>query len=281
MWARERTTRRGVPAHLISAMHRFYLPPGQSQDGTVFLAGREAHHARHVLRIRRGGRVTVLDGAGREFLCEVQDYDRDKVRMSVVETHTHPAAACPVTLIQALPKGKIIEAIIQKATELGVARIVPLISERVVGQLGEGDAARKATKLQLVAVEAIKQCGACWLPRVEQPQTLGQILARKEPFELPLIASLQAGSRPAREYFCAFQAEHGRSPRSAAIWIGPEGDFTPAETEAIKGQGALPITLGPLVLRVETAAIYCLSILHYELESCPTRGDASPPEDGS
>jgi len=251
-------------------MHRFYLPPAQCQDTTLFLTGREAHHARHVLRIRHGERVTVLDGAGREFLCEAQDDDRDTVRLTVVETHTHAPPACPVTLIQALPKGKIIEAIIQKATELGVARIVPLLSERVVAQLGEGEAARKAAKLQWVAVEAIKQCGACWLPKVEAPLTPHQVLARKEPSELPLLASLHAGSRPAREYCRAFQAQYGRKPRSACIWIGPEGDFTAAESEAIKAQGALPITLGALVLRVETAAIYCLSILHYELESAST-----------
>ena len=248
-------------------MHRFYLPPGQCQDAALFLAGREAHHAVHVLRVRRGERVAVLDGAGHEFLCEVQDHDRDKLRLTVDETLFHPPPACSITLVQALPKGRIIEAIIQKATELGVARIVPLMSERVVTQLEDEDAARKSAKLQWVAVEAIKQSGSCWLPQIEPPRTLNQFLARNEPFELPLIASLQAGSRPAREYFREFEARHNRRPQSASVWIGPEGDFTLAETHAIKAHGALPITLGQLILRVETAAVYCLSILHYELES--------------
>jgi 16S rRNA (uracil1498-N3)-methyltransferase len=250
-------------------MHRFYLPPSQCQGATLFLAGREAHHARHVVRVQRGEQVAVLDGLGHEFLCSVQDAHRDAVGLNVCETYTRPPRSCLVTLIQAVPKGKIIEAIIQKATELGVARIVPLISERVVAQLEPEDAARKTAKLKSVAVEAIKQSGSCWLPQIEAPLTLNQFLARNEPFELPLIASLQPGSRPAREYFRAFQAQHGRRPGSASVWIGPEGDFTPAETEAIKAHGALPITLGQLVLRVETAAIYCLSILHYELESPP------------
>jgi 16S rRNA (uracil1498-N3)-methyltransferase len=247
-------------------MHRFHLSPAQCQGGTLFLAGREAHHALHVLRIRRGERVTVLDGAGREFLCEVQDCNHDQVGLQIVETRTHAPPGCAVTLIQALPKGKIMESIIQKATELGVARIVPLISERVVAQVSREDAARKAAKLQLVAVEATKQCGASWLPRVEEPLTPAQFFERNERFDLPLIASLQRGSRSPREYLGAFRAQHGHSPRSACIWIGPEGDFTGTETDAIKAQGALPITLGRLVLRVETAAIYCLSILHYELE---------------
>jgi len=250
-------------------MHRFYLPPDQCREGTLFLGGSEAHHARHVVRVQRGERVTVLDGEGGEFLCELRDYDRDKVRLTVGERRSHPRPACQVTLIQALPKGKIIESIIQKATELGAARIVPLLSERVVTQLDEEDATRKALKLQLVAIEAIKQCGACWLPKIEMPVAPEEFLARREPCELPLIASLQPGSRPAREYFSAFQAQHHRKPQTACVWIGPEGDFTPAEVSAIRSSGAQPITLGRLVLRVETAAIYCLSILHYELEPPP------------
>src|SRR5438552_14653985 len=113
-------------------MPRFYLPPDQCVNPRLFLTGREAHHAIHVLRLRRGDGVTVLNGAGAEFRCEVQEYDRDKVKLAVTEKISAPAALCQITLLQALPKGKIIEAIIQKATELGTFRIVPLLSERVV-----------------------------------------------------------------------------------------------------------------------------------------------------
>ena len=250
-------------------MHRFYLPPEQCQGESLLLKGREAHHARHVLRIHRGEAVVVLDGKGREFHCEVQESGSDEARLAVVEKRQHPAPSSRITLLQAVPKGKLMEAIIQKATELGVARIVPLLSERVVGQFDEKGRAHKAEKWQLVAREAIKQCGAPWLPEVEAPLAPERFLARKEAFELPLIASLQTGSRHPREYFRAFQGQHSRMPRSVCVWIGPEGDFTPAETEAIRAQGALPITLGPLVLRAETAAVYCLSILSYELQSVP------------
>ena len=90
-----------------------------ARTANLFLTGREAHHARHVVRVRPGERVAVLDGAGHEFLCEVQEYDRDKVRLAVVEKRFQPAPPCQVTLLQAVPKGKIMEAIIQKATELG------------------------------------------------------------------------------------------------------------------------------------------------------------------
>ena len=246
-------------------MHHFYLPPEQCLGASLVLTGSEAHHAQRVVRLRRGERVAVVNGAGQAFLCEMQEYDHDQVRLAVLEKHCQPPPPGRLTLLQAVPKGKIMEAIIQKATELGVSRIVPLLSERVVAQVDEAAAARKAEKWRLVALEAIKQCGSAWLPILEPPVTPAHFLARKESFELPLIASLEKGSRPARDYLSAFHTEFGRMPESVCVWVGPEGDFTPAETAAIKLNGALPITLGRLILRTETAAIYCLSVLSYEL----------------
>jgi 16S rRNA (uracil1498-N3)-methyltransferase len=241
-------------------MHRFYLPPESSRGDEIFLTGREAHHALHVLRIRRGEKIAVLNGVGHELLCDVQQFDRDKIRLCVREKKDAAPSPCQITLLQALPKGKLIESIIQKATELGTARIVPLLSERVVVHLKDKETGRKAAKWQLVAIEALKQCGAPWLPKVEEPVTPEDFLARKENFNLALVGSLQPDAKHPREYL-----QSPQRPKSAAIWIGPEGDFTPGEIDAIKASGAKPITLGPLVLRTETAATYCLSILNYEL----------------
>ena len=246
-------------------MHRFHLPPGRCTGETLRLEGREAHHALHVLRLKSGESVTVLDGAGNEFLCTVASCRRDAVMLSVsLKSHTPPLPHS-ITLLQAVPKGKIIESIIPKAVELGARRIVPILSSRVVTQLDDENAENKRDKWQAVAVEAIKQCGAAWLPTVETPATIGQFLARQESFDLALVGSLQKERRHPRECLYEFQAEHKRLPQSVAIWIGPEGDFTLEELKAIQAAGALPISLGRLVLRVETAAIYCLSILSYEL----------------
>jgi len=260
-------------------MHRFFLPPEQCGADSLSLTDREAHHALHVLRLRIGDSVTVLDGAGRELLCEVEDLSRASVRLAVREPRLHPPPPARVTLLQAIPKGKIIESIIQKATELGVARIVPLLSERVATQVDDDGAGRKAEKWQMVAVEAVKQCGAPWLPRVLPPMTPAAFVARGEAIDLPLLGSLQPGSRHPRAVLSAYQSTHGRNPRSAAVWIGPEGDFTLEEIGLIEQSSAQPITLGPLVLRTETAAIYCLSILSYEFQwefSGPARGNGSP-----
>jgi len=250
-------------------MHRFYLPPEECRGGVLTLSGREAHHARHVLRLRDGERVVVLDGAGREWHCEVRASRRDSVSLQVLERNTVPPLPCSITLLQAIPKGKIVESIIQKAAELGAARIVPILAERVATHLETGGAEAKARKWQLVAIEAIKQCGNAWLPQVEAPLTVEKFLARREHFDLPLVACLEPDSRHPREYFRKFIAAHQRLPRSVCVWVGPEGDFTPAEYGAIKHSGALPITLGRLVLRTETAATYCLSVLNYELQAPP------------
>jgi len=250
----------------VKPAHRFYLLPSQCHQPDLVLAGTDAHHALHVLRVKRGEPATVLDGAGQTFHCEVEQCGRDTVTLKVLERHLAPPPPWQITLLQAIPKGKLFESIIQKATELGVRRIVPLLSERVVTHIEEGkDALRKAAKWQLVAVEAIKQCGAPWLPRVEAPLTIPQFLARPESFDLPLLGSLQSDSKHPREYFRAFEQTHGRKPQTLCVWIGPEGDFSESEIAAIQSAGAKPITLGPLVLRTETAALYSLSIINYEL----------------
>lgn len=250
-----------------STMHRFYLPPEHCTGATLTLTGREAHHGLHVLRLRAGDRVVVLDGVGHEYLCEVRDLARDTIQLAVASKDTLPPLPYAVTLLQAIPKGKLFEAIVQKATELGVQRIVPLRSERVVTQLDEDRAEHKVEKWQTTAIEAIKQCGSAWLPQIEAPFSPAAFLAQREHFELPLVASLQGDRRHPREWFRKFHAENQRAPETVAVWVGPEGDFTPAELNAIKASGALPISLGRLVLRSETAAVYCLSVLNYELQA--------------
>ncbi|HEU5397280.1 MAG TPA: RsmE family RNA methyltransferase, partial [Verrucomicrobiae bacterium] len=131
--------------------------------------------------------------------------------------------------------------------------------------LDDDGAGHKRDKWQQVAIEAIKQCGAVWLPQVNEPVKISEFLSRPEPFDLSLVGSLQAERRHPREVFAEFEAANGRRPKTVAVWIGPEGDFAPEELRSIQNAGAHPISLGPLVLRVETAAIYCLSFLNYEL----------------
>ncbi len=253
-------------------MHRFYVPPERCGAEEIHLGEAEAHHALRVLRLQVGEPVIVLDGAGHTLACEVRETTKRTVTLAVKQKQFTPPLPCQITLLQAIPKAKAMDYIVQKATELGAARIVPILSERVVVQLDEREAAAKAAKLQPVAVEAIKQCGSPWLTKIEPPSTLKNFLARGEQFDLPLVASLQADQQSPREFIRQFQAQHQRLPASACVWIGPEGDFSPAEMDLLHARGALPITLGRLVLRSDTAAIYSLSVLNYELQ--PTADSA-------
>ncbi|MGH7953639.1 MAG: RsmE family RNA methyltransferase [Limisphaerales bacterium] len=248
-------------------MHRFFLSPENCKGNSLRLDGREAHHALHVLRLKRGDFVTVLDGVGNEFLCTVENSSRDSVALVAREKNFTPPLPCQITLLQALPKGKIIESVIQKSVELGAHRVVPILSKRIVAQLDDDSAEIKREKWQTVAIEAIKQCGAAWLPKIEAPTTIEKFPARKEKFDLALVGSLQKERRHPREILCEFEKTKGRLPKTVGVWIGPEGDFTLGELKAIQDSGALPISLGHLVLRVETAAIYCLSFLNYELNT--------------
>ena len=248
-------------------MHRFYLPPNECQGSALTLTGREAHHGVRVLRLRKGERVTVLNGVGRVFGCEVTSLNRDAIGLAVQETEDAPAPPCEITLVQAIPKGKLLDFILQKATELGVSRIIPLLSERVITQIDGDNSDTKNAHWRTVAIEAIKQCGSPWLPRIEPAISPAELLARKEAFDLFLIASLQPGSRHPRIWFDEFRQRERREPKSACIWVGPEGDFTEREVAAALAAGAAPITLGRFVLRCETAATYCLSVLNYETQS--------------
>jgi 16S rRNA (uracil1498-N3)-methyltransferase len=248
-------------------MHRFYLPPDLCHAETLVLTGREAHHALHVLRIRTGESVTVLDGEGGVFLCEVRGVAGHHLQLGVRGRQSAAPLPYRITLLQSIPRGKLFDAIVQKATELGAARVVPLLAERGVSRPDPGVAGAKSDKWRQVAIEAIKQCGSPWLPRIEPPVSPAQFIARGENIELSLVAALEGDRRPPRDCFEEFLEQNRRMPSSVAVWIGPEGDFTPAELERIKAAGAKPISLGPLVLRTETAATYCLSILNYELSA--------------
>jgi 16S rRNA (uracil1498-N3)-methyltransferase len=246
-------------------MHRFFLAPEHWNAGTLSLIGNEAHHCRNVLRLERGDKVVVFDGRGRELTGEIASTDSAEIQLRKLHEAQTPPLRCQVTLGQAIPKGKNMDLIVQKAVEIGAAEIAPIISDRTVVRLDDESAAGKQAKWQTVAVEAAKQCGQNWLPQVHAPQTIAQFFSERRRFDLQLIGSLQSDAVHLKKILADYEHEHGDRPRSVLMLVGPEGDFTPAELSLARSHGCRPITLGPIVLRVETASIYCLSILSYEL----------------
>jgi 16S rRNA (uracil1498-N3)-methyltransferase len=260
-------------------MHRFYISPENWNPDALVLSGSEVHHARDVLRMNPGAKAVLFNGQGREITAEVVNVGRDEVRLRKLhEAEVQPLRA-RITLAQAIPKGKNMDLIVQKAVEIGAAEIAPIISERTIVDLNAQEAAQKQAKWQQVAIEAAKQCGQNWLPQVQTPRKLKDFFASAETSsvavrQLPdrsnqsgfrLIGSLQSDAQHLKTILADYSKEHGQRPTSVLMLIGPEGDFTPAELSLAKTHGCLPITLGPIILRVETAAIYCLSVLSYEL----------------
>jgi 16S rRNA (uracil1498-N3)-methyltransferase len=246
-------------------MHRFYISPNEWHPEAPILRGAEAHHARDVLRMKRGERAALFNGCGREITAEVVELGRGEVRFRKLQESETPRLRCCITLGQAIPKGKNIELIVQKAVEIGASEIAPLISERTIVDLDPTAGAQKQTKWQQIAIEAAKQCGQNWLPQVHPPRKLRDFFSEQSAHDLRLIGSLQPDAVHLKKVLADYEEQHQNRPGSVLMLVGPEGDFTPAELALAKGHGAVPITLGPIILRVETAAIYCLSVLSYEL----------------
>ena len=246
-------------------MHRFYISPENWNSDALSLRDAEAHHARDVLRMKRGDRAVLFNGRGREITAEIVDLSGDEVHFRRLQETETPPFRCRITLGQAVPKGKNMDLIVQKAVEIGAAEIAPLISGRTIVDLDKKEAEQKKAKWQQIAIEAAKQSGQNWLPQVNAPRKLKDFFFDAGNFDLRLIGSLQPDAIHLKKILGDYTDQHRDRPKSVLMLVGPEGDFTPAELALAKTHGCLPITLGPIILRVETAAIYCLSVLSYEL----------------
>ena len=269
-------------------MHRFYISPENWHPNALALTGSDAHHSRDVLRMKRGEKLVLFNGCGREITAEVIDLASSEIRLRKLHEAETPPLRCRIVLGQAVPKGKNMELIVQKAVEIGADQIAPIISDRTVVQVDSESAVQKQAKWQQIAIEAAKQCGQNWLPRVHVPRKLAEFfeavdaggspaeslesqptrLPRQNDiprFDLRLIGSLQPGAQHLKKILADYSGEHQHRPQSVLMLNGPECDFTPAELALARRHGCRPITLGPIILRVETAAIYCLSVLSYEL----------------
>ena len=254
-------------------MHRFYIAPENWNANALMLTGSEAHHARDVLPMKHGEKLVLFNGYGHEITAEIVDLGGDEIRLRKLHEAKTPPLRCRIVLGQAIPKGKNMELIVQKAVEIGAAEIAPIISDRTVVQVDSESVVQKRAKWQQVAIEAAKQCGQNWLPQVHTPRRPAEffeaVAAGASParggFDLRLIGSLQPDAQHFKKILADYWTEHQQRPRSVLMLIGPEGDFTPAELALARCHGCQPITLGPIILRVETAAIYCLSVLSYEL----------------
>lgn len=245
-------------------MHRCYAPHFPCSPGSSFcIEGEEAHHALRVMRLRTGEQCEVFDGEGHSAIATVQGGSGSTLLLGETEPLPPLPPVADITLALAIPKGSNMELIVQKAVEMGVTRIIPLISERTIVRLDAKEAAKKTEKWRRTVLEACKQCGVNTLPAVEEPQPFALFLKRSDLPELKVHGAISPTALPLRE---VLESARARGQRGCLILIGPEGDFSPAEYAAAEAAGCTPTSFGPIILRVETAVFLAVAAARYALD---------------
>ena len=239
-------------------MHRFFADEGGIAQGTARLSAEDSAHALRVLRLEPGDEIELVCAPER-YLASITDVTDGVVRVAVRHVLPRTEARTRLTLFQGLPKAEKMEWIAQKATELGAAAIQPVAMERCVVRLEGKDAAKKAERWQKIAREAVKQCARVEAPEVRTPCRLKALEPVFAALDVLIVPWEDARDGSIREALAPFE---GRDGLRVGILIGPEGGIAPGEAQWLAGQaGAKLVTLGPRILRTETAALAALAMV--------------------
>ena len=244
-------------------MQHFFVDASQVSEETIRIEGTDVNHMKNVLRMRIGEEVTVSDGQGKEYLCQVRDFEEEQVQLKIVETKASDAELpSKIYLFQGLPKADKMELIIQKAVELGTYSIIPVTTRRSVVKLDEKKAVSKVQRWQAISEAAAKQSKRRIIPEVQMPMSMQQAVQLAAQMEVKLIPyELSEGMQKTKELISNI-----RPGQNIAVFIGPEGGFEEKEIEMAQNAGIIPITMGRRILRTETAGFTILSWLMYHLE---------------
>ena len=243
----------------MNSLSRYYIPKAEWTSTALVLAGEEAHHCVRVLRGKQGDRLEVFDGEGGSAMCEITSATKSKVKLLLLSQHTQEQLSPRVELCQSIPKGSNMEWIVQKSVELGVSSIQPLISENTVARAEQLE--KKRLKWQRVALEACKQCGQNFLPVVKPVLQVSDWIKKREHASFELVAALDPRSHSIQQVLGGKLAEC----ESIRLLIGPEGDFSQDEYDTFYREEMHFASIGEIVLKVETATMFCLSALSYEV----------------
>ena len=254
-------------------MHRFFTDPKNvtifprdeatpetDPIGQIVILGDDFHHLIHVLRIAHDEPFEVCDGAGTDFICHIKEVFPEHL-LAEIDAVKYSRGELPfkLTLFQGIPKGKKLDEIIQKGTELGYTAFVPFTAERTVNR-PKGADFKKTLRRGRIAYEAAKQAGRGMIPTVEEPlfdvNAVSKMLAS---FDLVLLAHVSEKNPGLHEVLQAF----GKTPKNLAVIIGPEGGFTEIEVLTLQNAGARAVSLGDRVMRTETAGPALGAMLAY------------------
>lgn len=238
-------------------MHRFFVQPENFSGNRVVLRGTDVNHIRTVLRLTQGDRIQVLDGLGNRYFVRLMEVKTREVT-GLVESKEKFQTESPLVIQMgmALLKGNKFDTVLRKAVELGVCRVAPLKTDRCVVKIPQTEAKKKVARWQRIAQEAAKQSGRSHLPVVfPDIQSIEGFCRENQNVEIKLIFWEE------EEAHRLADVSPQTPPQSIAFLTGPEGGFTGSEIEIAREYGFQPITLGPRVLRAETAPTVVLSIL--------------------
>ena len=240
-------------------MHRFFADKSQISGDTIELFGDDVKHISRVLRLREGDSISVCNKERTDYICSIETIEKDKVVLSVMEEKPNTNERnISITLYQGLPKGDKMDLIIQKAVELGVVEIVPVSMKRSVVKLNNTQA--KIQRWQRIADEASKQCMRGILPKVSDPITFKEMLSRVEPEELTLLPYENENHNKLKTLL-----KDNAKCKRVNIIIGPEGGFDEEEISLVEAEKIPLVTLGPRIMRCETAPLAAISAVMYEL----------------
>ncbi|MGN0852046.1 MAG: RsmE family RNA methyltransferase [Kiritimatiellia bacterium] len=237
-------------------MHRLLVPAELLNQDGVLLPKDAARHLK-VLRPKPGEEIELFDGRGRTRVYRCGGETLTAVRPCV----RFPARPLALVLFACVTKGSRWDWTIEKAVELGVARIVPVISARCIVRLARAERAAKAERWRRIAEDAARQSDAVWLPEVAEAVDFAAALEQVKVCDRTFVGALtDPAPAPLAKCVADFWTRNGGAPRTLGLFVGPEGDFTPAELDALLDI-ATPASFGPTILRAETAAIFGLSVL--------------------
>lgn len=242
-------------------MRRFFIDPQAITGKIATLAGAEARHLKNVLRLRPDDTVTLFDGSGTQYEAVIRTMTQREIMLAITATSHLPPPATELHLAQGLLKGKKMDMVVQKATELGVAAIHPFVSQHAVAAPPE---AEKESRWQRIAIEACKQCNRPQPPRCHPTLDLATLLEQAAAFDQKLFFWEQPDGVSLHQFIAA-----ASPPRTLLFCIGPEGGFSHAEHDMALSAGFTTVSLGRRTLRAETAAIAAAAILHFLLEKQP------------
>lgn len=224
------------------------------------------HHIKNVMRLNAGEKIVVCDGQGNEYNSLIESLTNSELLLRIISTEKKTSEQkVNLTIACALPKKAKFDDIVDKLTQLGVCRIIPLETERVIVKLDKSKSLSRFKRWLTISESASCQSQRSVMPVIEQVQKIGKLLAESDEYDVKLILALTGNRKSLKDVFPAAGA------KNILVLIGPEGDFTPAEVWAAEQKGFIPITLGDLVLRVDTAAIAVAAYIRFQYNITPTR----------